>query len=172
MGESVRGGTRRSRVSAVVLSLALLLVLVPAGADASVGPAEVDEYVKDFGVSAERARATLQTQARGVEAGIVGRLERLLGPRYAGIWFDNERAQFVVPLLGEGDGALVVSELKRAGLARSDYRFPEARSSWRELESAQDSVAVELADLAEDGLIQMSVEAESNAVAIKYSDVT
>src|SRR5215469_11063299 len=76
-----------------------LCAVLASSATAAVSPLEVHEYVADYGVSLQRAEQVLNDQHRGAEENIVGQLEHRLGTRFAGVWFDNEHDEFVVPKL-------------------------------------------------------------------------
>ncbi|MGH7484770.1 MAG: hypothetical protein ACREMY_04070, partial [bacterium] len=66
---------------------------------------EVQSYEEDFGVSAQTAERNLLTQQDAI--GVVEGLEHALGESYAGVWFDNESGEFVVPVLGASNLAVV-----------------------------------------------------------------
>ena len=153
------------RLASLLLAALALLSLGAAPALAEVKPFEVSEYVKDFDVSRSEAVETLETQDRGTEAGIVAGLERRLGSRYAGVWYDNQRSEFVVPLL-DGEGRKGVNaDLAAAGLG-SDYRAPSVDSSWAELEAAQKRINRELSSTMVEGYVQTSIDPRVNKVVI------
>ncbi|HUC08551.1 MAG TPA: hypothetical protein VMR96_10750, partial [Solirubrobacterales bacterium] len=131
---------------------------------------EVSEYVKDFHVSRAQASEALATQAKGIEAGVVGDLEGRLGDKYAGIWFDNDAGEYVVPLLPGVDRAAVVSDFVGGGLGTDEFRTSRAQASWEELEVAQRRLGGPLLQPMEEGLIQTSLDPRTNAVVVKQAD--
>lgn len=104
----------------------------PAGSGPST--AEVGNYAQQFAVPAAVAAENLSRQERG--AGIVGQLRTVLGRKFAGVWFDNQSGEFVVPLLPSVPPASVEAVFANDHL-NDQYRTERARSSWEELEEAQ-----------------------------------
>jgi 16S rRNA C1402 (ribose-2'-O) methylase RsmI len=152
------------------LPLALLAGAVcAASAAADVGPLEVREYRNDFDVSAQQAEETLETQASGAEQDIVGQLEDGLGSRYAGLWFDNQAGEFVVPVLGSASRADTRGEFAEADLV-GEYRTAPAQSSWAELESAQEQLNQTLAQPMRESYIETSIDPRTNSVVIQTSE--
>jgi len=154
------------RVRALLLGASLFALATATAAQAEVHPFEVSEYRKDFGVSGAVAQEALQVQAEGTDIDIVGQLEDRLGEDYAGIWFDNETAEFVVPRLPGASVGAVNSELFQAGLPGSDFRTSPAQSSWAELEAAQDKLDQALIPQMKEGYVQTSIDPRTNAVVI------
>lgn len=144
-----------------------LVTAAPAAAD--VQPFEVSEYRKDFDVSRAQAEEALETQAEGAEADIVGQLEDSLGDRYAGIWFDNQSGEFVVPLLPGTGSQAISSELADADLGGGEFRTARVESSWEELEAAQEKIDAELNALIEEQLVQTSLDPRANAVVVEVA---
>ena len=151
--------------SGTVAMLLLASVAVPT-ALAGVRDFEVQEYRKDFDVSAAQAEAALDAQASAREADLVSQLEGQLGSRYAGIWFDNQKREFVVPLPAGVDEKAVAPEFARADLAARDFRLSAAESSWEELEAAHHEVDRQLLQEIREGYIQTSLDPRTNAVVI------
>src|SRR3954449_12020056 len=88
----------RRRWGRLLAAIALLFVVRPGAADAEeVDPLAIDEYSRQFDVGPGEAAARLELQAKA--AGISDALSRLLGSDYAGVWFDDEEGQYVVPVL-------------------------------------------------------------------------
>jgi hypothetical protein len=142
-------------------------MLQPMTANADVRPMEVQEYRQDFAVSAEKAEANLAIQQRG--SSIVGELKVALGKNYAGVWFDNDAGQFVVPLLSKADHKLVDQRLVADGL-QGNYRITLADSSWTELETAQTDLDRKLLPHIEDGFIETLLDPRANAVVIREAE--
>ena len=143
----------------------LLLPAYPASAFEAPASFEVSEYSKDFGVSAGVAEERLETQQSG--AAIVAELKLALGGGYAGVWFDNEKGEFVVPLLRGTDRGAVAAKLSARGL--SNYRTALAEFSWEELEAAQKRVDQSLHGLVGKGLTQTFLDSRANAVVIRQA---
>jgi hypothetical protein len=147
----------------------------PAAADASsfeargVSTFEASEYASELGVSVQRAEANLEIQQRG--ALIVAQLEAALGKDYAGVWFDNESGEFVVPLLPGADRAAVKAQLEGAGL-KDSYRTTAAADSWHELEANQEDVDRQLTGLIEQGLVETFLDPRTNSIAIRQAAPT
>ncbi len=152
-----------------VLVAILGAVLAPAGsasASAKVGSLAIEEYRKDFDVSRPQAEEVLEVQNSAAKADVVGGLEDRLDSRYAGIWFDNEKGEFVVPVLaGTGEQALA-PEFDQADLGTSEFRTSPAQSSWEELEAAQRQLDQGLFQSIKEGFIQTFLDPRTNAVVI------
>jgi hypothetical protein len=152
-------------------ALATLTALATAtSATAQVNSHEISEYSKDFHVSTVQAGEALETQAKAIDANLVGGLEDRLGEKYAGIWFDNDAGEYVVPLLPGASGATVVSEFTQDGLGAAEFRTSQAEASWEELEAAQRRLGGPLLQPMEEGLIQTSLDPRTNAVVVKQAD--
>jgi len=164
-------GRSGSWASAVLTGTLLACLLGAASAAAAVQPFEVQGYSQDLGVSAAVAEQHLETQGRGTTADIVGQLERRLGDRYAGVWFDNETGEFVVPL-PPGVGQAGVDTLFTADGLAGDFRTVPARSSWRELEAAQERMSEALGKFLGAGLVETSLDPRGNAVVIDRAEGT
>lgn len=124
---------------------------------------EIESYKRDFGVSTEVAEENLAIQQRG--AGIVELLKATQGDAYAGVWFDNQTGEFVLPLLPSADRAEVTELLEDIGLGKS-FRIQSARYRWAELEAAQKSVTADLRPVSSKGLVKTSIDPRRNAVVI------
>jgi hypothetical protein len=149
----------------VALSVIFLVCLLTASrAAAVVSPSDVQGYASEVGVPYETALATLETQESG--AGVVEQLESELGDRYAGVWFDDDDREFVVPLLGGVSGTEVARGLAAEKLG-DDFRFGHATSSWKDLVAAQARVNRVLDGLLSRGEIQTSLDPRTNSVVIK-----
>jgi hypothetical protein len=149
-------------LAAFVLMLAWA---TPAAAD--VYPLEVQEYRTDFGVSAKQAEAVLQAQYAGAEADIAGQLEGRLGSRYAGVWFDNESGEFVVPLLGDSLREDASTVFGAAGLEDA-FRTAPAQASWTELEAAQEQLNRGLSRSMAGGVVETAIDPRRNSVVIDH----
>lgn len=166
---SVREMSRPATAIYALLSLlgltviALVISPVTALAAEEPHPVEIRAYQKDFGVSAEAAKERIEVQRRGAD--IVELLEDGQGDDYAGVWFDNEKGEFVVPVLDAAKRPLVDSIFDATGL-RQDYRTVEAQFSWAELEVGQDRLDKQLLPLIEKKLVLTGLDPRTNAVSI------
>jgi sialidase-1 len=138
---------------------------------AGTSPAEADaltvsSYQENYEVSKQIAEENLEAQEDG--AGIVEQLEDSQGKRYAGVWFDNESGEFVVPAVASADRAKIAALLDGADL-QGDFRTTPVPSSWDELEVAQKSIDSALLELIEEGLVGTSLDPRINAVVIEQA---
>ena len=143
-----------------------LLAATPSVADVS--GLEVKEYARDFGIAPEQAEGRLKIQDRGTKADIVSKLEGSLGSQYAGVWFDNEKGEFVVPVVGAAAPEKASGILTAIGL-RGDSRLTTASSTWSELESTQERVDEALDDLLAQESAQTFPDPKTNSVVIRLS---
>jgi len=158
----------RFRGGPVLLTIAFAAVLSPLAAQAAeVEPAVVRSYQEDFGVSAATAEANLAAQERG--ASIVGQLQVALGADYAGVWFDNEAGEFVVPVLDARSRGLAEATLRRLGLD-GDFRLTAAQSSWAELLAAHAKLDRGLRGPLAAGEVSTSVDPRANAVVVDQAE--
>jgi streptogrisin C len=140
---------------------------LPTGASAAqVDAAEVSDYQDDFEVSKQTAEESLEAQEDG--AGIVEALEDSQGEDYAGVWFDNESGEFVVPTVADANRASIAALLSASDL-QGDFRTKPVSSSWDELEVAQKRINSALSALIEEGLVGTSLDPKTNAVVISQA---
>lgn len=135
----------------------------PAEAPNAVSPQEIDAYRERFSVSPDEARTHLETQHAGF--GIVRLLENEEGRRYAGVWFDPDTGDFVVPVLPGADEGAVEETLVRAHLG-GNYRLAPADASWMQLEAAQKRLTSALRPQIEASTVQTSLDPRTNAVVV------
>jgi Ricin-type beta-trefoil lectin domain-like len=161
------GNIHRTR-SLLGLGLLILVVMAinVASASASASSREAREYTKDFDVSMAQAEETLEVQDKANEDEVVLGLEDRLDSRYAGIWFDNQTSEYVVPLLAGAGSMAVSSEFSQADLGADEFRTSSAQFSWEELEAAQDDLNKALLPLIEEGMVQTSLDPRTNSVAV------
>jgi Trypsin len=154
-------------VWACLFAAATLVALSAAPASAEVAPFEVKGYSEDFSVPAAEAEEVLETQQQA--PGIVEQLQARLGDRYAGVWFDNESGEFVVPLTAGASRTAVNGQFAALDLA-GEFRTAGAESSWEELEAAQDRVdRVLFGNDGMEGLVQTLLDPRMNAVVIRVA---
>jgi hypothetical protein len=157
-----RGG-RAAVIGALLLGI-LIFLSAPPQASADVSAQAVAEYADEFGISDVAAETVLETQRQG--AGIVDHLKEELGDGYAGVWFDNEAGEFVVPVTGSASRSAVARQLAAASLADRARTVP-VQSTWGELTAAQRRVDHGLDDLLSAGKIQTYVDPRSNSVVVR-----
>ncbi len=170
-GRSTQPSLGSSAWAPWLISVALVLALLIRATAATglslpqdIGALNVESYQKDFGVSAQVAERNLRLQQQGV--GIVEELKQSTGDRYAGVWFDNQAGEFVVPILPDANRAYLASVLS-AGQLEGNYRTPEVASSWSELEESQADIGKMTARWSQKGLLQTSLDPRTNAVVIR-----
>jgi hypothetical protein len=147
----------------VLAAVALAALFSTSGAMADAGSIEVRSYSQDFSVSPATAEDRLETQELGTA--IVGELKEDMGGQYSGVWFDNAKGEFVVPLTPKASRSSVSAQLAAAGL-QGDFRTAPVRSSWGQLVAAQDRLDRALTDLIFEGRVRTSIDPRANAVVI------
>jgi hypothetical protein len=153
--------------SLCVLALLALCALSATASAAEVEPFEAESYGQAFDLPAPVAEEHLETQHEA--AGIVEQMEDTQGKRYAGIWFDNQSGEFVVPVLGDASVAAVRDQLDRAGLA-GDFRTAAAAvSSWENLEAAQKDIDAALLPRIEAGFVRTGLDPRTNSVVVEVA---
>ncbi|HXR31268.1 MAG TPA: trypsin-like serine protease, partial [Solirubrobacterales bacterium] len=156
-------------VTGSLLALAIVISLPSSVlAMAGVQPFEVSDYQEDFGISTRRAEAALKVQANAARVGIVDNLENSLGNHFAGVWFDNQQAEFVVPVVGAAARADASSAMAAFGL-QGDFRLAAATSTWSELEAAQKRLNEVLTQRHLAKPVQTSLDPKTNSVVILLS---
>jgi hypothetical protein len=146
------------------VGIAVALLSPGSIANAAVDSFEVQEYQRDLGVPAEQARRVLETQSAA--SGITDLLQETLGKNYAGVWFDNEKVEFVVPLLPAASRSTVSAALSHGGLA-GRFRLASAESNWAQLEAAQRQVDSRLSAEIEAGVVETFIDPRNNSVAVR-----
>lgn len=164
MRTPLRGRGGRLLAAAAVLTL---LRIGPSEAAETPRSLAVDEYAKRFGVSAAEASERLMLQ--GKAAGIADALANRLGPTFAGVWFDNEEGEFVVPLVDAADRAKVESQFLDYGLDESAYRTAMVESTIFELELAQARMAERAKGLLTQGRARSAIDPSRNEVVVEVA---
>jgi hypothetical protein len=154
-------------LAALIVALLSSMPAVAASPTQAVDQFEVQSYQEDFGVSAQTAERNLAIQQRAL--GVVEGLEHAQGKSYAGVWFDNESGEFVVPLLETSSPALVDKILADTNIG-TNFRITQAQYSWAELEAAQEQIDKSLFPLVEHGLVQTLLDSRTNAVVIREAE--
>src|SRR6187549_2188709 len=159
-----KGGPRAKLGLAMMVLLPTLMTLAP-GASAAVKPFEVEAYREALDVPGAVAEAYLEVQAKGGKADIAGGLEEELGESFAGIWFDPESGEYVVPVASGSAGAAIGKEMRSAGLG-DDYRSRVVERSWEELEAAQNQLDQKLGEFFEAELVYTSLDPRTNTAVL------
>lgn len=169
------GGSAESAIGAgfcrrlalfVVVALGLALRVAPADAQ-GIEPQAVQAYSKEYEVPPTEADQRLSLQARASD--IVEQLRGSLGSAYAGVWFDNERGEFVVPVIGDESRTSVAGEMADDTIGAGRYRLEQAQHTWKELEATQDVLNKELRGLFELSLVKTGLDARSNSVVVELA---
>ena len=140
----------------------VVLTVAPASAEAAAAPAQ--DYARDLDVSLVTAEEHLRVQERGI--GIVGELAAVLGDRYAGVWFDNDTGEFVVPLLPGADQSAVAGLLADDEL-RNHYRVATASRSWKTLQATQLRLDRILQSQIRNRVVQTILDPRTNSVVVR-----
>jgi hypothetical protein len=143
------------------------MALAEVAPDAAGVPLEIGSYQEHYDVSEGTAEENLTIQHEGSE--VVPQLEAAQGPDYAGVWFDNQSGEFVVPLLDPANRNSVGDTLREADL-QGDYRTKTVQTSWLELEEGQQEVDASLSGLLRRQLATTFIDPRSNAVVIQLAD--
>ena len=120
-------------------------------------------YARDFDVSLDEAKRRIREQALGGD--IVRALAHELGTDFAGVWYDNEAGEFVVPLAAQGLDAKVRDEFDIRELSAS-YRVEYVDSTWEQLTKGQAEIDKALGDLFEKSLVQTGLDPRANTILI------
>ncbi len=171
-------GTSGMRAWGCVMSVVCVGLLAMAGSATAlptspVAAPEVTAAASVAGISSVQAQANLSIQDQATQVDVVGQLAESLGENYAGVWFDTERGEFVVPVAAEGEGkaviqadtASVAEEFSSAAL-RGDYRTEIVTYGREELEEAQEELNEMLAPFFTEGLVQTGLEVETDALTV------
>ncbi len=137
--------------------------------EAEVEKYEIEEYIADFGVTAEVAQHNLAIQHRG--AGLVEALITTQGKSFAGVWFSNQAGEFVIPVTPDADVTSVHDVLVGADVA-GGARTELVEYNWWELEKAQEQFDSVMVGLLAENLIQTSIDPRSNSMVVKLADGT
>jgi streptogrisin C len=174
----------------LLLTLALVILRATPAAAEPRDAFELQGYERRFDVSPEQAEQRLAIQADAV--GVVEDLKASLGAAYAGVWFDNQAGEFVVPVAFGGgkalntapadgtsqqspgpvsveDQAAIAARFDEYGLSADSYRVTSARSTWEALEAGQKRVDEAFRGQFEKGLVKTALNPKSNAVRVTFA---
>jgi len=126
-------------------------------------PIEVESYAAGHKVSESVALERLELQHRGV--GIVNQLKALEGKEYAGVWFDNDTGEFVIPVLTDAAVKPIEATLDAVGLG-SSFRTAPAQYSWAELEVAHNELDQQLRSEIQSDLVQTGLDPATNSIVV------
>lgn len=138
--------------------------------------AEIRAIQASYHVSNEQAEHNLAVQHRGTKINVVDQLELALDGEFAGVWFDNEAGEFVVPVAVAGfpeaaiqnRKAVVRAEFAAAALDGA-YRTVEVEHSRSELEVAQAKLDRSLEPFFEGQVLQTALDPAANAVVVRIA---
>jgi streptogramin lyase len=153
---------------AATVGLLAAMLIAPSTAAVADAPEisrpELKGYKEDFGVSTVVAEEHLAIQQRG--AGIVEQLEGSLGEDYAGVWFNNESGEFVIPTVADASQVSHVTQNDQIG---AHSHITEARYTWTELEAVQGRLTQSLQPIFKAGLLQSEIDPISNSVVLEVA---
>ncbi len=133
-----------------------------AGSSVVVQGEQIHSYAQATGVSPTIARGDLEVQQDAT--GVVEQLSAIEGGDFAGVWFDNETGQFVIPKLSSSSQLGAASVKEATDLEAGEFRLAPASFSWQELEQAQRALDRTLGSLLTANLLETSLNPETNAV--------
>jgi len=160
MGEKMA----RHFLATVVLGVAMLVIGGSSIAAAAPSGLEVSKYARHFDVSDQVAQRNLARQSESGE--VTEALMSSEGDRFAGIWFDNQSGELVVPTVSAGATATAEKTLSAMGVG-SGSRTEKVVASWDELEGAQESIDQQLLAVIKAGYLTTSLDPRTNAVVIE-----
>jgi Trypsin len=158
--ESVKVAKAREMVVAIALLVMALCCAAIQGSIGGEGTAQAEQ-----GAPQERSGQADDVEARLARTGLVSRLEAALGDDFGGVWFDPATAQLHVGGTSPPSRRSAEAVAAAAGMAGS-VTVSSVRSSWAELEAAQERLNRHLADLFARGEVRTSVAPDRNAVVI------
>ena len=171
MGEEMecqcRGRSSSRYMKALMPALALLAILAATSPASAALPAEVAATEDAFGLSTATAERNLRVQHRAGD--IVKRLESNLGSRYAGVWFDPQAGEFVVPTTTSAGRTSALNLFAESGMA-GDQRAPLVPYSWDELLEAQRQLSADIGAAGfNPGTLQTWIDSRANSVALELA---
>jgi hypothetical protein len=158
--KSVRLGRIGILVAALGMMTAVSAYAVVQGPGAGVG-GEAD-------AAAERSPGAAKAEAAISRANLASRLETAPGDDFGGVWFEPSTAQLHVGVTSPGSRRAAEAVALGAGLAGTVTETP-VRSTWAELEAAQERWSPRLADLFERGEVATSLAADLNSLQVELA---
>jgi hypothetical protein len=163
--------------SCVLAVAGMALSGVAAAAPVALAPAtqslEVQAELDSSSESPAEAKANLGIQHQASHVNLVGQLEEELGKDYAGVWFDTEAGEFVVPIATAGEptsvtkeGRQVIQEEFASAALPADMRAEVVKFSQEELELEQSKANEALAVYFEGGQVQTGLNPKTNALVV------
>ena len=101
------------------------------------------------------------------EAALPEEAEEFLGAGYAGIWFDNEKGEFVLPVVSAVSARTLSNDLTTDP---GDFRSELVSASWAQLEAAQKLITDGLRNALPPQSATTSLDAKTNSVVVQLSD--
>ena len=157
-------------VRPALIALAISLTSIPAGAQDAESP-ELDQlaveyYVDKYRVGVDEAQRRLHLQ--DTASGIDDRIAEVLGPQFAGMWYDHEdggRLKIGMTRAASryaGDVLAIVNEYKLG----SDVQLVDVNFTLSELELRRDALRETLADMQRAGHARTGVNPKLNSIVI------
>lgn len=120
------------------------------------------------GVPADRAPEAVEVQGEITGAHLVSKLEAALGSAFGGVWYEPAVARLHVGVTSPASRRAAEAVAARAGLAKALEETP-VRSTWAELDAAQNSWERRLAGPLARGEVVTWVSPQDNSVGIELS---
>ncbi len=149
------------------VAVALMLgVVVATASSTDASPGQLGVYMRK-GLSLERARVALATQA-SVEGGELPlKLEKTLGASFAGVWFEPSTGKFCIGVVSNASRPVAERVVAQAGLA-GVVSYVSVRSTWAQLMSTKGEWNLKLARLG-GREFSTGLTASHNAVSVTLS---
>ncbi|MGX6448264.1 S1 family peptidase [Patulibacter sp. S7RM1-6] len=138
--------------------------------DPEPGPQLVQWYAGAYDVDSQEATERLRLQLRG--RALVPRLQTELGESYAGVYFDNSKGRFVIPLVEQEDDAAALTAAKKLGISPDEVSTKVVSHSMRELEKTRVELLGQpsVAKLLGDAKLRIEVRARTNSVNVVVAE--
>lgn len=157
-------------VRPAMIALAISITSIPAGAQDAEAPAveqlAVEYYVDKYRVGIDEAQRRLQLQ--DTASGIDDRIAELLGPQFAGMWYDHEDGGRLKIGMTRAAGRLAKDVLAIVNEYRlgSDVQLVDVTYTLAELELRRDALRETLADMQRAGHARTGVNPRLNSIVI------
>lgn len=117
---------------------------------------------------ADRSPEAAEAEAALTRTGLASRMDAALGNAFGGIWFEPATAQVHVGVTSAASRRGAEALAAKAGLAATVTETP-VRSTWAQLEAAQDRWDSRLGDLLSQGEVATALAADYNAVEVELA---
>jgi Trypsin len=116
-------------------------------------------------VGSARSSEASEVEAAVFRTNLAGKLEAGLGGAFGGVWFDPSSAQLHVGVTSSESRREAEAVAAEAGLAEHVAETP-VRSTWAQLEAAQERWSQRLADLFQRAEVKTSLSADTNSLEV------